>query len=73
MTLKPAKYPISQFYNFENTLINDFQHHPFLYQAGPIVESKGMHAISQKKGKKMFKKGKKGEKYLKIWAKMYKI
>ena len=25
---------------------------------GPILESKGMHTIFQKKGKKMFKKGK---------------
>ena len=34
--------------------------------AGPILESKGMRAIFQKKGKKRAK-------YLKIWAKMYKI
>ena len=27
---------------------------------GPILESKGMHVIFQKKGKKMLKKGKKG-------------
>ena len=37
--------------------------------AGPILESKGMRAIFQKKGKKMAKRAK----YLKIWAKMYKI
>ena len=37
--------------------------------AGPILESKGMHAIFQKNGKK----GQKMAKYLKIWAKMYKI
>ena len=37
---------------------------------------KGMHAIFQKKGKKgqnNNKKGQKRAKYLKIWAKMYKI
>ena len=34
---------------------------------------KGMYAIFQKKGKKMLKKDKKVKKYLKIWAKMYKI
>ena len=37
---------------------------------------KGMHAIFQKKGKKgakkIFRKGQKRAKYLKIWAKMYK-
>ena len=27
----------------------------------PILESKGMHTIFQKKGKQMFKKGKKGK------------
>ena len=37
--------------------------------AGPILESKGMGAIFQKKGKEMLKKGK----YLKICAKTYKI
>ena len=36
---------------------------------GSIVESKGMHAIFQKKGKKEQKRAK----YLKIWAKKYKI
>ena len=44
--------------------------------AGPILESKGMHAIFQKngkKGQKMLKKRQKMAKYLKIWAKMYKI
>ena len=30
--------------------------------SGPILESKSMHAIFQKKGKKMLKKGKKSEK-----------
>ena len=38
-------------------------------RGGPILESKGMHAIFQKKDKK---KGQKRAKYLKIWAKMYK-
>ena len=37
---------------------------------GPILESKGMRAIFQKKGKKKFKKR---VKYWKISAKMYKI
>ena len=37
--------------------------------SGPILESKGMHAIFQKKGKK----GQNREKYLKNWGKMYKI
>ena len=44
--------------------------------SGPILESKGMHAIFQKKGKKGQKNVKKGqnrEKYLKNWGKMYKI
>ena len=36
---------------------------------GPILESKGMCVIFQKKGKKCLKRAK----YLKIWAKMYKI
>ena len=42
----------------------------------PVLESKGMHAIFQEKGKKRQKnvtKGKKGAKYLKILVKMYKI
>ena len=39
--------------------------------SGPILESKGMHAIFQKKGKINFKKEQKRAKYLKIWAKMY--
>ena len=30
----------------------------FLHYTGPILESKGMRAIFQKKGNKMFKKGK---------------
>ena len=29
-----------------------------LLLSGPILESKGMHAVFKKKGKKMFKKGK---------------
>ena len=41
--------------------------------SGTILESKGMHAIFQKKGKKMLKKGQKKAKYFKIWAKIYKI
>ena len=43
---------------------------------GPILESKGMHVIFQKKSKKEqkhVKKGQKKAKYLKFWAKMYKI
>ena len=36
---------------------------------GPILESKGMHTIFQKKGKKCLKRAK----YLKIWAKINKI
>ena len=42
----------------------------------PVLESKGMHAIFQEKGKKRQKnvtKRKKGAKYLKILVKMYKI
>ena len=39
----------------------------------PILESKGMYAIFQKKGKKNVKNEQKWGKYLKIWAKMYKI
>ena len=39
--------------------------------SGPILESKGMCVIFQKKGKKNVKKDKKRAKYLKIWAKMY--
>ena len=35
----------------------------------PILESKGMHAIFQEKGKK----GQKRAKYFNIWANMYKI
>ena len=41
----------------------------FHEKTGPILESEGMGAIFQKKGKEMLKKGK----YLKIWAKIYKI
>ena len=44
--------------------------------AGPILESKDMHAIFQKNVKKRAKNVKKRQKmakYLKIWAKMYKI
>ena len=41
----------------------------FTLKAGPILESKGMRAIFHEKGKK----GQKRAKYLKIWAKMYKI
>ena len=36
---------------------------------GPTLESKSIRTIFQKKGKKKAKKGK----YMKIWAKMYKI
>ena len=38
---------------------------------GPILESKGMDMIFQKKSNKILKKDK--TKYWKIWAKMYKI
>ena len=42
--------------------------------SGPILESTGMRAILQEKGKNMLKKKKKkGKKYLKILTKMYKI
>ena len=41
-----------------------------MLETGPILESKGMHAIFQKKGKKKWQKR---TKYLKIWAKIYKI
>ena len=34
--------------------------------AGPILESKGMHAIFQKKGKKILRKDKKGQNILKF-------
>ena len=47
-----------------------------LWFAGSILESKGICAIFQKKGKKEQKNVKKGQKrvkYLKIWAKMYRI
>ena len=41
-------------------------HHPIFYllferYPGPILESKGIHAIFQKKGKNILKKGKKGQ------------
>ena len=39
----------------------------FTLKAGPILECKGMRAVFHEKGKKGQKK------YLKIWAKMYKI
>ena len=39
----------------------------------PILESKSMRVIFQKKVKKIFKKGQKMVKYLEIWTKMYKI
>ena len=32
-----------------------------MFKAGPILEIEGMSAIFQKKGKKMFKKDKKGQ------------
>ena len=44
--------------------------------AGPILESKGMPAMFQKKGKKRgnnVKLEQKRAKYLKIWTKIYKI
>ena len=41
--------------------------------AGPILESKSMGTIFQKKGKKRAKKCLKRAKYLKIWAKTFKI
>ena len=44
-----------------------------LISSGPILESKGMRAIFQKKGKKKNLEGQKRAKYLKIWAKIYKI
>ena len=54
--------------------------HDFVFNAtqGPILESKGMSVINQKKGKKRQKKKKvkkvqKGAKYLNIQAKMYKF
>ena len=40
-----------------------------LMKTGPIPESKGMHTIFQKKAKR----GQKRAKYLKIWAKIYKV
>ena len=43
-----------------------------MHLSGPILESKGMHAIFQKKARKRVKKivkGQKWAKYLKIWAK----
>ena len=40
-----------------------------LKPAGPILESKGVNGIFQKKSKEMLKL----TKYLKIWAKMYKL
>ena len=45
----------------------------YLYIPGPTLESKGTHGIFQKKGKKNVKKGQKRAKYVKVWAKMYKI
>ena len=47
-----------------------------IIKARSILESNIMSTIFQRKGgegKKMFKKGKKRAKYLKNWAKMYKI
>ena len=41
----------------------------FVLPNGPILESKAMHAKFQKKGNKKVKRAK----YLKIWAKMYKV
>ena len=38
---------------------------------GPILKSKGMRAIFQKKGKTIIKSGHKRAKYLKIWAKIF--
>ena len=40
-----------------------------LKPAGPILEGKGVSGIFQKKSKEMLKL----TKYLKIWAKMYKL
>ena len=40
-----------------------------MIKAVPISENKDMHVIFQKKGKKNLKR----KKYLKIWAKMYKV
>ena len=44
-----------------------------MYETGPILESKGMHAIFEKKGKKMLRKGKKGQNIQKFWQKIYKM
>ena len=54
--------------NYSGTPTILVAHHSTLH-AGPILESKGTHAIFQKKTKKRAKKGKN----LQIWAKMYKI
>ena len=47
-----------------------FTHYTKLNIPGPILESKGMRASFQKKGKK---KGKKWQNIWKFWQKMYKI
>ena len=47
-----------------------FTYYTKLNIPGPILESKGMRASFQKKGKK---KGKKWQKIWKFWQKMYKI
>ena len=44
----------------------------YVYETGPILESKGMCAIFQKKGKKMLRKGKKGQNIQKFWQKFTK-
>ena len=46
---------------------------PNVNNAGPILKSKSMHAIFQKKSKTNFKKGQVRQKYLKIWAKCTKF
>ena len=40
---------------------------------GPILESVGMHVIFQKKGKKILKRGKKGQYIWKFWQKFAKL
>ena len=56
----------------EQALTNQILSHVGSIKSGPILESTVMHAIFEK-GQKNVKKEHKKIKYLKIWAKMYKM
>ena len=65
---QPKKHSLSTKLKLQ-TLVWEVSTSSRLDHAGPILESKGMGVIFQKNGKECWKR----TKYLKIWAKIYKI